>query len=446
MIAVPRHSPRGFAMVLVLVVISMATVVIAAVQMSAFTEAMNGREALARVRAHWAARAGVEAALARLENDTLYPDVSNANAERDDMVEVAEGTFNDSAYRVSHTEGGKEILGPADAHAKININLMTAPQMLNLPYMTEDVADSILDWIDSDDDTNPLGAEVGYYSSLPHPYEPRNAPMRSVEELELIAGVYPEFVRGEDSNLNGLLDPEEDDGEATMPSDNADGSLDGGWSAILTTLSVDDTLTPSGQARLDLKTASDSDVMNRVGVDSNQAKTIVDYAAQYTNAQMQDYITGNLSRLARRIPGATQDQIQNAGQALTNEQLGKLLAECGLGVSTSTQPKPGKLNINTCTSDVLQYLFDINQASLADSILFERDSRGGTFNAITDLLDNPSISRQQLAQLYPILTVRSNVYVVTCRGRDLRTGIEVEMIATLDRSSVPVVIKDLRVR
>ena len=63
-----------------------------------------------------------------------------------------------------------------------------------------------------------------------------------------------------------------------------------------------------------------------------------------------------------------------------------------------------------------------------------------------DLLKVPSLNRARLARLYPLLTVRSNVYVVTCRGRDLRTGLEVEMIATLDRSALPVVIKDLRVR
>ena len=38
------------------------------------------------------------------------------------------------------------------------------------------------------------------------------------------------------------------------------------------------------------------------------------------------------------------------------------------------------------------------------------------------------------------------MYVVTSRGRDARTGLEVEIVATLDRSSLPVVISAMVVR
>ena len=51
-----------------------------------------------------------------------------------------------------------------------------------------------------------------------------------------------------------------------------------------------------------------------------------------------------------------------------------------------------------------------------------------------------------LADLMDLIDVRSNVYRVTCRGRDTSTGAEVEIVATLDRSTIPVVIKDLIVR
>ena len=88
---------------------------------------------------------------------------------------------------------------------------------------------------------------------------------------------------------------------------------------------------------------------------------------------------------------------------------------------------------------------DIDPAT-SESIILERESQPRGFTSIMYLLTVPSLNRARLARLYPLLTVRSNVYVVTCRGRDLRTGLEVEMIATLDRSALPVVIKDLRVR
>src|SRR5207249_7652640 len=111
------------------------------------------------------------------------------------------------------------------------------------PFMSEDVADSILDWIDADDDPRPLGAETPYYLSLPNSYIARNGPMKSIAELELVAGVDPRDVRGQDWNLNGLLDPDEDDGT---------GNFNRGWSAILTAASIDGGLAASGEARLDI--------------------------------------------------------------------------------------------------------------------------------------------------------------------------------------------------
>jgi type II secretory pathway component PulK len=436
-----RLHRRGFATLAVFGVIIVAAVVLSMLQSTAFSQAAAGRESLGRVRAYWAARGGVEATLARLEYDTLNPDANDAFKVMDDMVDVAEGQFEGATYRIATTEGKKEYLGPSDAHAKININRMTRDQLLVLePFMTEDVADSILDWIDSDDDPNPMGAETPYYLSLPNSYVARNGPMKSIAELELVAGVDPRDVRGEDWNLNGLLDPNEDDGDASWPPDNADGVLDRGWSGILTAESTDGGMGASGQPRLDLKTASESDIADRIKADSTQAKAIAAYLDANASATMADFIRQNLSRLARTQSGGSTTPVQN----LSKEQLALLVDECSIGAGAGTS-QPGKLNINTCAAETLQYLPEISP-ELADAIVSERSARADGFASVMDLMDVPGVTRQQMATLYDLLCVRSNVYVVTCRGRDARTGLEVEMQATLDRSKVPVVITEVLVR
>ena len=74
---------------------------------------------------------------------------------------------------------------------------------LTLQYLFEergaegDVVDAILDWIDSDDDTRPNGAESDYYQSLSKPYSCKNGPISSVEELLLIRGITPELYFGD---------------------------------------------------------------------------------------------------------------------------------------------------------------------------------------------------------------------------------------------------------
>ena len=60
----------------------------------------------------------------------------------------------------------------------------------------EDPVDSIIDWLDSDDEALPRGAENDYYSSLEVPYTCKNGPMDSLEELLLIPGITPEVYFG----------------------------------------------------------------------------------------------------------------------------------------------------------------------------------------------------------------------------------------------------------
>ncbi len=423
---------------MVLWIVAIAAIIIGAIQASAFSQAAKGREALARVRAHWAARAGVEAALARIENATLSPVGASAYEVLDDVAEAAEGELDAAAYRLSYESSDGERLGAADAHAKININLMNAQQLALLPEMPEDGPDAILDWIDEDDDSRPLGAERAYYLSRQYGYPPRNGPIRTLAELELVVGLSPELVRGEDANLNGRLDPNEDDGDLTMPDDNADGKLDAGWSAIITCRSVDGGLAASGQERLDLSQAQASEIARRLGVDAFQAEAIAAYAGGQ-GAAMSEFLRRRLSQTAQRAGIATASSVRD----LTRDQLATLFNEATIGAAAAG--KPGKLNINTCDAETLQYLPEISPV-LADAIVYERSSRPEGFVSIVDLLDVPAMTRQRLAGLTNLLDVRSNVVVVTSRGRDTRTGIEVEMTATLDRTTVPATIRECLLR
>jgi DNA uptake protein ComE-like DNA-binding protein len=270
---------------------------------------------------------------------------------------------------------------------------------------------------------------------------PRNDYFRSIQELELVSGVLQEFVRGEDWNLNGRLDPNEDDGNLSLPNDNADGKLDAEWSGILTALSTDDILSVSGQPRIELISADSGSIAKATAMDSDQADVIVKYVQETSAATMGDFIRQNLSQLR----GANGQPINRQARNLTNEQLAALLDECEIQSAASTGPLPGKLNINTCASETLEYIPNLDPG-LADAIVLERDSQPKGFTSIVDLLNVPGMSRGRLAQMYNILTVRSNVYVVTCRGRDLKTGLEVEMVATIDRSTLPVKITELLTR
>ena len=81
--------------------------------------------------------------------------------------------------------------------------------LMSLPNMTVEIAESILDWIDEDDEPRDFGAESDYYETLPTPYQCPNGPARSVDELLLVRGVTPTLLYGADANRNGVLDASE---------------------------------------------------------------------------------------------------------------------------------------------------------------------------------------------------------------------------------------------
>ncbi len=77
---------------------------------------------------------------------------------------------------------------------------------MNLPNMDETAADSILDWIDPDDQARDQGAESEYYAGLSPPLRPRNGVPPNLEELLLVKGVTRTRLLGPDLDGNFRVD------------------------------------------------------------------------------------------------------------------------------------------------------------------------------------------------------------------------------------------------
>lgn len=451
--AITRPARSAFATALVLWAVALSVIILAGLQMSAFRQANDGREVLGRLRASWAARAGVERVVAKLQLEADAADPMGANSLLSSLAQDAQGEFAMASFAVVHPDPaapGGVAPGPTDPQSKLNINSLAFDDLMLLPDMTEDIADAILDYIDADDDVREMGAEREAYSGLTYSYKPRNGPLRDIRELEMVSGVKPEWVRGEDWNLNGILDPNENDGDASWPPDNADGVLDAGWSAYLTAAGSVGGIGVSGQERIDLSTADSSQIAQALGIDDQQAQTVATHG-QKSDALLEDFIRSDLATLAQKDGGGggagggggggrgRQPQIK----ALTRDQTALLLEECAIG-----DPKiahPGKININTASDETLEYLSKLTP-TMRDALILYRDQAGGDIKSLTDLLDVPQMTAATLADLYPYIEVRSNVFQVVSRGRDAATGVTIEIVAEVDRSTQPVTIRRLVIR
>ena len=273
-----------------------------------FTERMLGESAAATAHAAAAqarasADSGVMLAVAVVDAGSLDP--ANPPA-----VYHEPGVFRGGLVRDSAAPGGRGLFtvfapvendptgsllrfglidesGKLDVNGLLNITLRGQPLdeveqrnlLLGLPGMTEEVADAILDYVDGDADPREFGAEADAYAALTPPRLPRDGPLNGVDELLLVAGVTPQLLYGEDANRNGLLDPAENDGAATLPYDDADGVLDLGWTEYLTVYGGEPNLRGDGTEKIDLNDGVLTDLYDALleEFDEETARFVVAY-------------------------------------------------------------------------------------------------------------------------------------------------------------------------
>jgi len=125
-----------------------------------------------------------------------------------------------------------------------------------LPQMTDALADSILDWIDADDQPREFGAESDTYLASGRGYLPRQALPQSLDELLLVEGVTRELLLGRDRNRNFEVDASETSHADTVEqprssTGTAEPNL-GGWSDYLTLHSSERNQDPLGNPRVNL--------------------------------------------------------------------------------------------------------------------------------------------------------------------------------------------------
>ncbi|MDV6031576.1 MAG: general secretion pathway protein GspK [Phycisphaera sp. RhM] len=244
----PRRR-RGFFLVLVLLV-----VVVATLSVYSFTGVMVAYDDAAYlsgdlVRARVAADSGAEAIRLILSQPRMMRDDMGGVYNNPNLFQAIPVSNQDAANVCDFSVPAPDLnengmlsgirFGLQDESARLNLNTLTVLDenseglmaalslladpdsgdalpdsiatalLLALPGMTEEIADSIMDWLDADDEVRPYGAELEYYSGLPTPYEPTNGPISSVEELLLVSGMTPTLLFGADTNRNGVLDPDE---------------------------------------------------------------------------------------------------------------------------------------------------------------------------------------------------------------------------------------------
>lgn len=289
----------------------------------------------------------------------------------------------------ANTTASRPYYALADESSKLNVNTATAEMLQYLPGMTAELAAAIIDWRDTDSTVSAIGgAEDDIYLLRNPPSQCKNLPFETLGELRLVFGMELFNLYGEDGNLNGVLDPEENDGDTTLPPDDRNGRLDSGLFEYLTPYSRIPNTLSNGTARINITRNGFAQQLSPI----LQEKLGADRA----NVILRNF-TGNNATSRSFIEFYTRS-------GMTLEEFIQIEESLTLSAGAYQQ---GLVNVNTASEIVLTCIPGIGAEKAAQMVAYRQSNpdRRNTIAWVSEVLD-----AQALTQAGRFLTGRSYQY------------------------------------
>jgi len=201
-----KHRKKGSILIVALWSLFFLSALAVAIGAYIYSELSLAGKLMGRTKMYYLANAGVKRAILEIDRDEtdaydVLSDVWSNSRTAFDKIEAGDGIFTISHQASGDTLHAEEIkYGLIDEERKININKVPHSVLKELFEITceitqdeaSDIADSIIDWRDEDDEPRDNGAEDGYYSKLKSGYPCKDGDFEILEELLLVRGVNQE--------------------------------------------------------------------------------------------------------------------------------------------------------------------------------------------------------------------------------------------------------------
>lgn len=371
-----RPTQRGAALLVVmaLIVFLVALSLVFARQMQ--TEAVTAGNTVSQAQARLIAQGVIEAIKADLQAS-----IDAGEPPEITFVEPQAAVLGDGMYwLIAHdfTSDEEPTFGIVPENAKASLGQVPPDRLAALTGLNIETANAILDWQDGDDEVREGGAESDYYLAQREGYEAKNSRFESVQELLLVRDIDRQTLFGEDTNRNGVLDPNENDAAVSLPDDNADGKLDVGIYPYLTVHSVEPNKSADGSDRVNINQGGEIFQLLRDELDDKR-----------------------FDQVAAQIPGAR--PFRNALDfavklKLTDEEFGNLEDKI---TTDNGNVRRGLINVYAAPAEVLDLLPGLETGD-GQTIVSQR---GGDHNSLLWLVD--ALGEQKAVAAASLLTTRS---------------------------------------
>ena len=402
-----KKYKSGLVLVTVLWVKVLLTLIVTVVAHNALLDVKISRGVVGeQIRCKWASRAGVETAIGLLAEDERASDSFN------DVWADSPADMNSVAL-----DGCGFSAEVIDEASKLNINTATKAQLLWIPDMTEEIADSILDWRDGDDDIRQGGAEVGYYFNMPYGYMIRNGQFKTIRELLLVKGV-----------TEGLLYGSSGDEYVS--------EYNKGWIHYFTCYSYCENTDAEGNARVNINKANEKKLSKDLSIKRPQAKWIIENRSYQTIADLiakqgQGGSSNQQSSQNQKSGGNSQQQKQQQSKPL---DLNTLYTIADKITVTNAKTIAGLVNVNTASLTVLTALFEGDEQLALDVISYREGLESG-IESVAQLYEVKSLTTDKAKKYIDKVTTRSNIYSVRSTGSSELTQAVCKVEAVVDRGN-----------
>jgi type II secretory pathway component PulK len=436
-----RTRTRGQALVPVLFVVLILTALAVAISSTARRETRAAANYSRQMQEYYIAKGAVNYAAAELQEATQGGAGPPGLTPPPDTDSNGWTQLGDGFYKV-------EII---DTASRLNINTASMASIQKLPYFQGNpdqatLAAAIIDWRDTDDTPTNGGMESDYYEGLTPPYQAKNAPFDTIDELLLVAGMSPEILYGapgDGSNTpgtsgagagggitgrsrsrqggsggtggtggtggggqgsgSGTTTPE----STTTPVDTTGSTIP--MAELITTYSRELNVASDGTPRVNVKTAS-QDQIRQVLLDAGVSSGLATTLAQQTVAA-QASITSIADLMGVAIPGGQGGQ--GGGNLVWPRTVMQQVAD--RITVTDGQYRNGIINVNTAPAEVLATIPGVDE-TVYNAIIQARQS-GTVFTGMNDLFQITNLNREQFRALVDHVCTKSSVYLVRVKVR-----------------------------